>query len=173
MSTVRRLVSEQFVLDKVMTNSGFSCPISVQAAFHWTRTLQTLYSIGQGVDEDCILHLIRRTVDRVWTGIGQRLDFVSSVRPTNHWLGVLTGSSQKLLNHARQKKHYFRHFFTSFLHGDAIFILTMGHSLSLCVSLITQTDQTHSVITSKLALRFRDLTESCVIEKGACHHLHC
>ena len=88
MSTVRNLVSEQFVLDNVMTNSGFSCPISVQAAFHWTGTLQTLYPIGLGVDEDYIFRLIRRTMDRVWTWIGQRLDFVSSVRPTNHWLGV-------------------------------------------------------------------------------------
>ena len=27
-------------------------------------------------------------MDRVWTGIGQILDSVSSVCPTNHWLGV-------------------------------------------------------------------------------------
>ena len=83
------LASEHSTLDKVWTHSGLLSPISVHPACYWTGALQTLYFIGQRVDRACTLYFIWQIFDRVWTEIGQRLDFVSNLCPTNRWLGVL------------------------------------------------------------------------------------
>ena len=71
------MVSDNLVLDNFWTNSGFTCPISVHAASHWTGAVQTLYLNGQSVDRACTFELIRHTFDRDW------ISHPISVQPTN------------------------------------------------------------------------------------------
>ena len=82
------MVSDNLVLDNFWTNSGFTCPISVHAASHWTGAVQTLYLYGQRVDRACTFQFIGQTFDRLLTEFGQRLDFTSNLCPTNQWVLV-------------------------------------------------------------------------------------
>ena len=74
---------DNFLLDNVWTNVGFLSPISVQESLNWTDILQTLDRSCTLLDRLCTFSEIGQTLDRVWTDIGQRLDFVSNLRPTN------------------------------------------------------------------------------------------
>ena len=77
--------SHETLLYSVWTNPEFLCPISFQEPFNWTGTLPTLDNFGQGLDILCTFLLVRLVrLDRVWTEIGLRLDFVSNLCPTNH-----------------------------------------------------------------------------------------
>ena len=95
--------SHETFLDSVWTNPGFPCPISVQEPLNWTGTLQTFDNFGQGLDRPCTFLLVRQTLDRVWTEIGLKLDFVSSA--TNHRQGAPNpDGAKRVLNTVTDRK---------------------------------------------------------------------
>ena len=47
-----------------------------------------LTGLGQRLDRPCILPAFGQALDKAWTDLGQRLDFLSSLCPTKHWSGV-------------------------------------------------------------------------------------
>ena len=87
-----------FLLDRVWTNSGSECPISVQALDdgqsldrHLTKFIVlldnncTLTTVGQLLDKDCTKF---GSLDRDWTETRQSLDFLSNVCPTTRKQGA-------------------------------------------------------------------------------------
>ena len=47
-----------------------------------------LTGLGHRLDRPCILPAFGQAMDKAWTDLRQRLDFLSSLCPTKHWSGV-------------------------------------------------------------------------------------
>ena len=86
------------LLERVWTNSGFECPVTVQALDdgqsldrHLTKFVVfldrhcTWITVGQVLDRDWTKF---KSLDRDWTETGQSLDFLSNVCPTTRKQGA-------------------------------------------------------------------------------------
>ena len=91
----KEMQSNNILLDKVWTYPWFPCPMTVQDPLNWTGSLHTLDRLCIWLDIPCTFPSIGQTFDRVWTEIGQTLDFVSNSCPTNHWEGVPKSPSER------------------------------------------------------------------------------